>query len=343
MCLGFECRCSSGQVTHVNGTCQLSVREECETEAVQIHKNYPPFVRSGWGHPGFKLRGGSPKDHPKEDCDPYNFEEIDAEIEVYNINKKFCKEIVKEMANKVIDIVSEVKLNMIFNSVLTDEQVKQVPVVNPATSEEKEKKLKRIFENVMDDVYDKEREVKKGKKSLKEIFAVVVGEKMDSNDNAPVNLLYQNKAGVCSKNCPTSLCCYTQQNIIDKIKVKLSSMRSTERHNFLLERLAAQCELGIDSLNIFVVEKTAFCHDSFKAFFGISDYLVRKVLLEHQSGSTRFIHGNQGNLYDSPDRDRTIAFISKFAEVFSENLPDRSCLRLPSYLNIKCIFDYYCE
>ena len=313
-----------------------SVGKNWEAEAAEINKNFPPFIRSGWGHPGFKLKGGTPKDH-----DPYHFgESEDAVIDVYNGNKKFCKELVNELASKVIDIVSEAKLDMIFDSVLLHEQVHDV---NPTSFEEKEKKLKRIFENVMDNMDDKEKEVKKGKKSLEEIFADVVGEKIVSSEDVPVKLLTKNKAGFCSKNCPTSLCCNIQQNIIEKIKVKVSGMRTAERHNFLLGRLASQCELGIDSLNIFVVEKTSFCHDSFKTFFGISDYLVRKVLLEHQSGFSRFIHGNQGNLYDSPDRDRTIAFISKFAEVFSENLPDRSCLRLPSYLNIKCIFDHYCE
>ena len=130
---------------------------------------------------------------------------------------------------------------------------------------------------------------------------------------------------------------------IESIQMKLSGLRKSELHNFLLDRLKTQLEFGLDSLNSFVVNKISFCHASFQAFFGVSDYLLKRVLLEHQSGSTRFIHGNKGNLYASPKRDDAIAFIVKFAEVFSENLPDRSCLQLPSYLNIKAIFNYYCE
>ena len=99
----------------------------------------------------------------------------------------------------------------------------------------------------------------------------------------------------------------------------------------------------MDSKNIIVLNKVDFCHESFQSLFGVTNYLLKTVLLEHQQGSSRFIHGNKGNLYASPKRDETIAFIVKFAEVFSENLPDRSCLRLPSYLNIKSIFDHYCD
>ena len=297
-------------------------------------KKFPPFTRSGWGLPGFKLCGGSPKksvacldDETKEDLDPYRFVVCeDVVIEAYNFHRKFCKDIVNEIANKVVDIISDSKLDSIINSVIDDEQLRT-----------RERNLKRIFESV---IGDEEEERLKTKKTLDEIFEEALGESFNASDDELVQI---NKTAVCSKSCPSKLCCKTSPKLIEKIQAKVCSMRSSELHNFLLGRLATQREMGIDSLNIFIVDKTTFCHDSFKAFFGISDYLLGKVLLEHQSGITGFIHGNQGNLYVSPDRDHTIAFIIKFAEVHSENLPDRSCLRLPSYLNIKCIFNYYCE
>ena len=318
-----------------------------ETIKQSSPKTPPPFIRSGWPYPGFKLFGGSPKedsegkDDSEEDKDPYNFKERDdVVIEGYNFHKKFCKELVLEIANRVLEIVRYAKLDLIFDDVLSDQVVDDLC---EAELSEKDKKLKRIFESVM--ANDEHEGVKhKAKKSLDDIFDNVfdVG-KVVKKDVVTKQLQERNPAGVCSKHCPDHLCYDTPCRTIESIQSKINSLRISEIHNFLLDRLNTQHELGLDSLNIFVVDKTTFCHDSFQTFFGISDYLIKKVLLEHQSGTIRFIHGNKGNLYESPGRDRTIAFIVKFAEVFSENLPDRSCLRLPSYLNIKCIFNFYCE
>ena len=97
-------------------------------------------------------------------------------------------------------------------------------------------------------------------------------------------------------------------------------------HNFMLERLQIQCELGLNSEKLIVLDKYSFCHGSFQTYFSVSSYLLKRVVSEHKNGQQKFIHGNVGNLYASPRRDSAIAFIQHFAEVHSENLPDHSIL-----------------
>ena len=101
--------------------------------------------------------------------------------------------------------------------------------------------------------------------------------------------------------------------------------------------------MGLNSEKLFIFEKYSFCHGSFQTYFSVSSYLLKRVVAEHNKGQQKFIHGNFGNLYASPRRDSAIAFIQHFAEVHSENLPDRSCLRLPSYLNVRSLYELYME
>ena len=75
----------------------------------------------------------------------------------------------------------------------------------------------------------------------------------------------------------------------------------------------------------------------------MSDYIIRTVFNEHAAGIEKFQHGNVGNFYCTHKKDNAIAFILHFAQCHSENLPDRSCLRLPSYLTVKFLYEHYCE
>ena len=80
-----------------------------------------------------------------------------------------------------------------------------------------------------------------------------------------------------------------------------------------------------------------------QSYFDTIDYLLKTVAKEHLHGITTFKHGNKGKLYRRHRRDTAVAFIHLFAEIHSENMPDRSCLRLPSYLNIKTLYGIYFE
>ena len=146
----------------------------------------------------------------------------------------------------------------------------------------------------------------------------------------------------CSVDCPDQKCLDTQSENVDFIKSKLQSMKPSQIHDFLLQRLALQKDVGKDCKSI-TINNSTFCFQSFCEIFGISNYLINKIEKEHKAGIVSFTHGNSGNLYSSPLRDKAIAFILQFAKVFSENLPDRECLRLPSYITKKFIYNQYKE
>ena len=114
-------------------------------------------------------------------------------------------------------------------------------------------------------------------------------------------------------------------------------------HNFLLCQLNMQHEMGMDYQNSFVLEKIPFCHNSVTSFFQVSEYLVKTVLKEHNSGQISYYHKNKGSFYHSEKRDTAISFIKNFARCHCENLPDREIMRLPSYMNIATIHAEYLE
>ena len=120
-------------------------------------------------------------------------------------------------------------------------------------------------------------------------------------------------------------------------------MSKKELHVFLLERINIQSELGLNTSSSFFFEKRSFCHTAVISLFGISQYMVKTVLEEHRAGQTKVIHGNKGMLHASQKRDYGIGFVSNFARMHAENLPDRTVLRLPHYLNIQEIYCYYKE
>ena len=60
-------------------------------------------------------------------------------------------------------------------------------------------------------------------------------------------------------------------------------------------------------------------------------------------GKTRFVHNNNGSFYLSERRDRAISFIEQYAKIHCENMPDRSVMRLPSYMNINMVYLNYVD
>ena len=147
----------------------------------------------------------------------------------------------------------------------------------------------------------------------------------------------------CSEDCPTKLCFKMSVKEVQASRTKLLTFRKSELHQFLLARLKIQNEFGLDENTSLRMGKHNYCKNALLKLFGLSDYIIRKVFNEHAAGIEKFHHGNVGNLYCTNKKDNAIAFILHFAQCHSENLPDRSCLRLPSYLTVKFIFEHYCE
>ena len=159
----------------------------------------------------------------------------------------------------------------------------------------------------------------------------------------PVKPLLNLNQDLCSSTCPEKTCFKTSKSRLDEIQDELTSMKKSELHDFLLVRLQSQKELGLDSKNTFVFKSEVFCHISAISLLGLSRYMVSQVVKEHNSGKTRFVHGNSGNLYISCKRSKAVAFILNFVRTHCENLPDKEVMRLPSYLNVNEIYKNYTE
>ena len=145
----------------------------------------------------------------------------------------------------------------------------------------------------------------------------------------------------CSNECLTKTCFKTDLVVVNKIRGRFRNMSTSVLHAFLLNRLNNQRELGLSTSCSFVFEQTKFCHKAVMSLFNISKYMIGQVVKEHLAGQTFVVHGNKGLLYGSQKRDFAIGFVHNFAKMHAENMPDRTVLRLPHYLNIQELYCYY--
>ena len=150
-------------------------------------------------------------------------------------------------------------------------------------------------------------------------------------------------SAICSSLCESKKCHKIPKQIVRSIQNNLSNLRKSDLHQFLLTRLGIQHEMGLSTKCCFVLEQQSFCHTSLNILVGVSKYMISKVCSEYEAGISNFCHGNKGAFYEKDKREIMIAFTHQFAQVFAENLPDRTVLRLPAYLNIKEIFANYKE
>ena len=148
---------------------------------------------------------------------------------------------------------------------------------------------------------------------------------------------------LCSKDCIEKMCFSTSSKKLEDISSMIKSKSKSQLHQFLLETLNHQSDMGLCTNSFVVLGKIKFCHNSIQSIFGISKYLLNTVLKEFEGGQRKYCHGNHGNDYMKPKRDSAIAFIHHFALVHCENLPDKSVLQMPSYMTIQTIYENYKE
>ena len=209
----------------------------------------------------------------------------------------------------------------------------------------KKSKLDSLFDSVFPPKHhaDVVKDVNKENNKLNSIFDSVLGKLKKSTKDDLTNVL-ENSVKVCSAGC-LNRTCFNKDSVssVKKTQLKIKNMSTKELHIFLLERINIQSELGLETSSCFFFEKISFCHKAIISIFGISQYMIKTVLEDHLAGQTRHIHGNKGLLYASQKRDHGIGFVNNFSRMHAENLPDRTVLRLPHYLNIQEIYCYYKE
>ena len=242
-----------------------------------------------------------------------------------NYSRVLCAEIIEDIVKKsVVKALDNIELDALIESSIeshhSDKPVEESP-------------LKKIFDTVCD------RMNTGPKKSLDDIFEEVLGEAGVKALSSKVECIEV----LCSEECVSRDCNIIPYDVVQELSSRFQSMSSNKIHGYLLERLTLQKEMGFDSETVFILKGHRFCKGSLKSYFGISEYMVKTVRREHNNGQTKLIHGNKGNLYFSEGRSTVISFIQHFAEVHCENLPDKHCLQLPSYINIKTIYELYCE
>ena len=260
--------------------------------------------------------------------------EVLGQYESFRSKKAVCLSIVDGIIDAAVEEVTDLaELNSIFSSIYeTDENV--ILQSDPIRLRD-EQQLSKIFDSLYS--ADSPPPPKKAK-TLDDIFACI----LDVPENHESNIKESNF--ICSSNCPSKKCRDIPLSVIAEIRSTVLNLAPSKLHNYLLQKLSTQLDVGISNHDTeFVIRGYHFCHASFQAYFGISDYLLKTVLKEHQNGYVRFVHGNKGNVYRSIKRDTAVAFILKFSEVHCENLPDRHFLQLPSYLNIRTLYEIYME
>ena len=258
-----------------------------------------------------------------------------SQYESFKAKKSLCQSILSEVLDSALQEASDSEdLNSIFSRIFNAESNTFLESDPIRLSDEKE--LEDIFDKVTSAVENPPPE-KKSKTTLNEIFSRIV-----SLPNDKESILNIRRGIVCSSSCVSKKCSDIPSLIISDIRNRISSLKQSQLHNYLLERLAIQMDMGIEN-SVFTIRGYRFCRSSFQAYFGVSNYLLDTVLKENKEGKVRFVHGNKGNVYRSLRRDSAVAFIHSFAEVHCENLPDRHYLQLPSYLNIGTLFRIYVE
>ena len=145
-------------------------------------------------------------------------------------------------------------------------------------------------------------------------------------------------SNICSSLCQNKQCHIISKQVLNNIQSKLRQLRKSELHQFLLTRLEMQHELGLSTECCFVLEQQIFCHKSLNILVGVTSYMIHTVCSEYEAGKSIVCHGNKGAIYGKDKRDVMISFTQQFAQ-----LPDRTVLRLPAYLNIREIFVNYKE
>lgn len=258
-----------------------------------------------------------------------------SQYESIKAKKSLCQSILSEVLDSALqEAFDSEDLNSIFSRIYNAESNTLLESDPIRLSDEKE--LEDIFDKVISAVENPPPE-KKSKTTLNEIFSRIV-----SLPNDKESILNMRRDIVCSSSSVSKKCSDIPSLIISDIRNKISSLKQSQLHNYLLERLAIQMDMGIEN-SVFTIRGYRFCRSSFQAYFGVSNYLLDTVLKENKEGKVRFVHGNKGNVYRSLRRDSAVAFIHSFAEVHCENLPDRHYLQLPSYLNIGTLFRIYVE
>ena len=327
-------------------------------------------TRSGW-QKQFGLKGG----HPNKDC--YNFDDFEEEICEYQPLKRSKVDqhhvdielIVDECINKAVarsekknicatdDLSSVVcadkELESIFRGVfgnITDGDAKERTTPDPSSESS-------IFARVLKKIEEEEPNCEEPNVSkllagqgrdLEAVFAKVLSEispqkQTNKQPEQKKDTVTYALVEICSTSCPNKKCFQLPPKVLEEAKSKLLNLRKNQLHNFLLERLHLQEEFGLDVSCTFSLGKHQFCHSGLRHLFGISQYMLMTVIKEFKAGITQNIHGNKGNKYTVSKTDVCIAWIKHFSEVHCENLPDRMCLRLPSYLNIISLYTMYDE
>ena len=257
----------------------------------------------------------------------------DADVDdpfVFNDKEMYCKRKYIPLKRKfpVVslslsdDVSKKSKLDSIFDSLFPPTKIADEthPVHTSGESQELGEPSNDVKKEKLDNIFDS-------------IFGKVITDSVKGQLESSSN---------CSDDCPYRNCYGQASATAVKItRQRIGSMSTSELHQFLLTRLNIQHELGINTTSTFVFEQRSFCYNAILDLFQISKYMVRTVKHEHLSGQTFVIHGNKGKFYGSNKKDFAIGFITNFAKIHAENMPDRIVLRLPHYLNIKEIYCYY--
>ena len=162
--------------------------------------------------------------------------------------------------------------------------------------------------------------------------------KMEHYDKNPTQPSGSTEAKMCcQENCRTRK---DFKGVSEMVREEFSCDMKQEESNRLLQHLRAQKNMGFATSQLNWHGKF-YCEKSFSELSGISLYIIRKVILNHEEGATMIMHGNSGL---SKFSDMTMSFkvwMRGFLEFNSQSAPDSHVQVLPHWLTRKAMYEMY--
>ena len=130
------------------------------------------------------------------------------------------------------------------------------------------------------------------------------------------------------------------QEVSKTVRQEFTCDIKQEESNRLLQHLKSQKHMGFNTSQVNWHGKF-YCDKSFSELSGLSQYIIRKSIFNHQEGATKIIHGNCGI---SKFSDIALCFkvwMRGFLEFHSQSAPDSNVQVLPHWLTKKAMFEMY--
>ena len=147
---------------------------------------------------------------------------------------------------------------------------------------------------------------------------------------------------LCKFRCGKISSEWCQEDIV-YMKTIFKSERILNTKNKLIAHLTAQNNIGAHT-DTYVIKGQKFCLRNLSFLTDISEYVLRKVLVDYWMGIRQYEHGNKG-IFKQPSvaTIRFIGWFKQFLSLYGQSAPDEDLIILPYWLKGKVLYKMYCD